>query len=193
MCLNMSNLFSIEPQYPEGFSYSADFITVDEEAALCETIRSLHLETFLFRGYEAKRKVASFGYDYHFDNRSISKGKEIPEAFLPLIRKVADHLKLSTDELTELLVTEYPIGSVINWHRDAPPFELIAGISLLSDCNFRLRPYDKAKQGRKSIISIPVKKRSLYVMKGSAREEWEHSISETKQIRYSVTLRTLKK
>jgi alkylated DNA repair dioxygenase AlkB len=188
----MNSLFSLEPQYPAGFSYFPDFITADEEKKLIETVKTLKLETFLFRGYEAKRKVASFGYDYHFDNRSISKGKSIPEAFHPLIASVADHLKLNPEEITELLVTEYPPGSVINWHRDAPPFRLIAGISLLTDCNFRLRPYDKAKQNRKSIISVPVKQRSLYVMQDEAREEWEHSISETKALRYSITLRTLK-
>jgi len=52
------------------------------------------------------------------------------------------------------LVTEYPEGSVINWHRDAPPFDVIAGISLLPDCTFRLRPQEKLKQGRGSVISL---------------------------------------
>ncbi|MGV3657809.1 MAG: alpha-ketoglutarate-dependent dioxygenase AlkB, partial [Chitinophagaceae bacterium] len=96
-------------------------------------------------------------------------------------------------DISELLVTEYPPGSVINWHRDAPPFDTIIGISLLSDCVFKLRPYDKAKQERKATISLPVQRRSLYVMKDSARTEWEHSIAPVKQTRYSITLRTLKK
>jgi len=38
-----------------------------------------------------------------------------------------------------------------------------------------------------------VKRRSLYVMQGVVRDEWEHSISEMKQGRYSITLRTLRK
>ncbi|MBX9850590.1 MAG: alpha-ketoglutarate-dependent dioxygenase AlkB [Cytophagaceae bacterium] len=92
-----------------------------------------------------------------------------------------------------MLVTEYPTGSVINWHRDAPPFDLIAGISLLSDCKFRLRPHDKSKQCRTSIISFPVKRRSLYIMQGPARTDWQHSIAPVKETRYSITLRTLKK
>jgi alkylated DNA repair dioxygenase AlkB len=54
-----------------------------------------------------------------------------------------------------------------------------------------LRPHDKTKQGRKAIISFPVKRGSLYLMKGLARSEWEHSISPVKAIRYSITLRTL--
>ena len=189
----MSSLFQLDPVFPEGFSYFPDFITEQEEAALCETISTLQLQTFLFRGYEAKRKVASYGYDYHFDSRSISKGNPVPPQFNPLLEATARHLQLNPQELAEVLVTEYPPGSVINWHRDAPPFDLIAGVSLLSDCNFKLRPYDKSKQGRGSIITIPVKRRSLYVMQGVVRDEWEHSISEMKQGRYSITLRTLRK
>ncbi|MCE3279680.1 MAG: Uncharacterized protein K0S44_1871 [Bacteroidetes bacterium] len=188
----MSSLFSLDPLYPSGFSYYPDFISIEEEENLIREVSRLKLHTLIFRGYEAKRKVASYGYDYHFDNRSISKGDPIPEFFYPLINKAADMLKIRAEEIAELLVTEYPSGSVINWHRDAPPFDIIVGISLLSDCNFKLRPYDKTKQGRGSVITIPVKRCSLYVMEGVVRDEWEHSIAEMKQTRYSITLRTLR-
>ena len=188
----MNTLFPLEPAYPEGFSYFPDFITAAEEVALYNEILQVELHTFKFQGFDAKRKVASFGYDYSFDKRSLTKGKDIPAVFTPLIQKVSAKLSMKEDELAELLITEYPVGSVINWHRDAPPFNLIAGISLQADCTFRLRPHDKAKQGRGSIISFPVKRRSLYVMQDVARTDWEHSISPVKQVRYSITLRTVK-
>jgi alkylated DNA repair dioxygenase AlkB len=104
---------------------------------------------------------------------------------------VAAYLQIDRDQFAELLVTDYPIGSVINWHRDAPPFDIIAGLSLLSDCTFKLRPHDKSKQGRGSVISLLVKRRSLYVMQGPSRSEWQHSIIPVREIRYSITLRTL--
>jgi alkylated DNA repair dioxygenase AlkB len=81
---------------------------------------------------------------------------------------------------------------VINWHRDAPPFNIIAGISLISNCNFRLRPQDKAKQTKAFVISFPVNRRSLYIIQGATRNNWQHSITPVKQTRYSITLRTLK-
>jgi alkylated DNA repair dioxygenase AlkB len=137
--------------------------------------------------------VASFGYDYNFDKRSLAEGKTIPSQFNTLVVKVAAFLSIPPKEFAELLVTEYPVASVINWHRDAPPFDLIAGISLLSDCTFRLRPQEKKKQTRASVISFPVRRRSLYIMKGPARTDWQHSISPVKEIRYSITLRTLRK
>ena len=101
-------------------------------------------------------------------------------------------MSVPSASLAEMLVTDYPEGSVINWHRDAPPFEMIIGISLLSDCNFRMRPYDKGKRTRNAILSLPVKRRSLYILNGEARAQWEHSISPVKEKRYSITFRTLK-
>jgi alkylated DNA repair dioxygenase AlkB len=188
----MQTLFDIQPVFPAGFHYYPDFITEQEEAGLLQRIPSIELNNMIFQGFEAKRKTASFGYDYSFDKRKISKGKEIPSMFDLLIQKVAAYLSMEPDVFAELLVTEYPPGSVINWHRDAPPFDLIAGISLLSDCSFRLRPHEKAKQNRASIISFPVRRRSLYIIRGEARSEWQHSIAPVSETRYSITLRTLK-
>jgi alkylated DNA repair dioxygenase AlkB len=188
----MNSLFPIDPKYPEGFQYIPDFITKAEEDNWYHEISKLNLHTFQFQGYEAKRKVASFGYDWSFEKRILSKGKDVPPSFHLLIEKVAKQLHLKFEDFGELLCTEYPVGSVINWHRDAPPFDLIAGISLMSDCIFKLRPQDKTKQTRTSIISLPVKRRSLYVMEGIARTDYQHSIAPVKEIRYSITLRTLK-
>lgn len=188
----MLTLFPLTPVFPEGFFYVPDFISTAEENDICRTIEALPLHTMIFQGFEAKRKVASFGFDWSFDTRTLSKGKEIPWAFHFVLDKVAAYLSLHASQFAELLVTEYPPGSVINWHRDAPPFDLIAGISLLSDCTFRLRPQEKARQNRAAIISFPVQRRSLYVMQGPSRTEWQHSITPVKNLRYSLTLRTLK-
>jgi alkylated DNA repair dioxygenase AlkB len=188
----MLSLFPTGHEWPEGFSYVPDFISAEEEEKLLQEIKTISLHTLVFQGYEAKRRVASFGWDWSFEKRTLSKGKEIPQAFEWLMERVAQHVQLKAKDFKELLVTEYPTDAVINWHRDAPPFDLIAGISLATDCTFRLRPHDKAKQNRKNIITLPVQRRSLYVMKNAARNEWQHSIAAVKQTRYSITLRTLK-
>ncbi|MGZ5133503.1 MAG: alpha-ketoglutarate-dependent dioxygenase AlkB [Flavitalea sp.] len=188
----MATLFPVEVNYPEGFQYFPEFLTVQEETDLTTEVSNINLHTFVFQGFEAKRKVASFGYDYSFEKRNLSRGKEIPPVFDSLIQKVSNQLNIQQQLFAELLVTEYPAGAVINWHRDAPPFDVIVGISLMADCIFRLRPQDKMKQGRGSIMSFPVMRRSLYVIKGSARTDWQHSITPVKETRYSITLRTLR-
>ena len=190
--MGMHSLFPEEHGYPEGFIYEPAFITAEEESHYLNEIRRTQLHAFQFQGFEARRKVASFGYDYRFDKGQLVKGQDIPEAFQPLIRRVADRLTMEAKRFVELLITEYPPGSIITWHRDAPPFDLIAGISLHADCRFRLRPYAKEKQGRSSMVNLDVRRRSLYVMQGASRTDWQHSIAPVKSTRYSITLRTLK-
>lgn len=188
----MMTLFPTGPVYPEGFEYYPGFITREEEQQLLQAVQATPLHVFTFQGYEAKRKVASFGYDWSFDKQQLKKGKEIPADYTWLVEKVAGKLSLPPAAFVELLVTEYPVGSVINWHRDAPPFGLIAGISLQADCVFKLRPQEKEKQTRKATVSLPVERRSLYIMQGPVRSEWQHSTAPVKNVRYSITLRTLK-
>jgi alkylated DNA repair dioxygenase AlkB len=188
----MNSLFPDASPYPEGFRYFPSFISKEEEDLLISIIEQTTLHSFIFQGYEAKRKVASFGFDWSFEKKTLSKGKAIPAELQFIMEKVARKLDLKVADFAELLILEYPPGAVMNWHRDAPPFDLIAGISLASDCTFKLRPQEKDKQTRKSIISIPVLRRSLYVMQGPARSEWQHSINPVQQKRYSITLRTLK-
>lgn len=188
----MNTLFDIQPAFPQGFEYIPDFISESQERDLITACKEVELHPLIFQGFTALRKVKSYGYDYNFDRRSLAPGLPIPPAFDFLITMVAARTTIPAGEWAELLVTEYPPGSVINWHRDAPPFGVIAGISLLSDAVFRLRPYDKAKQHRKAVISFPVLRRSLYIMKETSREEWEHSISPVNETRFSITLRTLR-
>ena len=188
----MATLFPIEPDFPPGFSYFPEFIAPKEEEELLREISKVDLHTFIFQGYEARRRVASFGYDYSFDRRTLSKSSEIPQDFQWIIEKVAGKTGIKQNNFAELLVTEYPVGSVINWHRDAFPFDVIAGVSLGADCTFRLRPHDKTKQTKGSVILVPLKRRSLYVIEGDARMNWQHSTRPVNAVRYSITLRTLK-
>jgi alkylated DNA repair dioxygenase AlkB len=187
----MSTLFPLEPVGPDGFQYLPGFVSEMHEEELLQIIAGIDLHAMKFQGFEAKRRVASFGLDWSFEQRRLSKGTPIPSRFFPLMQQVADYLQRPVGDFAELLVTEYAPGTVINWHRDAPPFGLIAGISLLSDCRFRLRPYDKKLQNRKALRVLNVARRSLYIMDGPARSEWEHSIAPVAHTRFSITLRTL--
>ncbi len=189
---DMQTLFPIPPGLPQGFHYYPDFISEEEEQELLKMIQSYPLKNMIFHGFEAKRKVLSFGYDYRFDSRKLSETLPIPGEFRPLIRNVGGRLGIAENGFVKMLLTEYNTGTVINWHRDAPPFGKIAGISLLSDCRYKLRPYNKALQTRAAVRAFTVERRSLYLMEGAARDEWEHSISPIKSLRYSITIRTLR-
>jgi alkylated DNA repair dioxygenase AlkB len=189
----MNTLFEIGPVLPQGFNYYPNFITTDEEAQLVKVIERFDLQTMKFHEYEAKRKVISFGQGWSFTEQKLKQGNPIPNEFDFLVDKIVLQLSISKKSIAQFLITEYPVGSVINWHRDAPPFDIIAGVSLVSDCNFKLRPQEKEKQTRSATISLPVQKRSLYTMHGPAKSEWQHSTAPVNKIRYSLTFRTLMK
>ena len=189
----MNTLFDIAPVLPQGFSYYTEFITEAEEQYLLKSIDQFELETMKFHQYEAKRKVRSFGNGWSFTEQQLKPGDAIPVAFEFLISRICERLVIPRDEIAQVLITEYPIGSVINWHRDAPAFDIIAGVSLQSDCNFKLRPYDKQHQTKAATIILLVQKRSLYVMLGRAKADWQHSTAPVNKIRYSLTFRTLKR
>ena len=39
------------------------------------------------------------------------------------------------------LINEYRPGAPIGWHRDAPQYDIVGGISLLSTCRMKFRPH----------------------------------------------------
>lgn len=82
-------------------------------------------------GVVAKRRVAHLGLNYDYETFRVTPGPPVPEFLLPLQRSVADLTQREPEDFREVLVTEYPAGAGIGWHRDAPAFEIIVGASLL--------------------------------------------------------------
>src|SRR5574337_568468 len=99
----MNTLFPTAPELPHGFIYQENFITGEEENDLLQIIATISLKPMIFHGYEAKRRIASFGYEWSFEKRELSKGKPIPKPFEPLIEKTARLFSFSKDALAELL------------------------------------------------------------------------------------------
>ena len=50
-------------------------------------------------------------------------------------------------ELADLLVARYPPGAGIGWHRDAPQFGEVSGVSLLAACRMRLQGVTRSAGG----------------------------------------------
>ena len=174
---------------PERFRYAGDLITRDEEAELVARIQELPLTEFEFHGYFGKRRTTSFGWHYDFGGASLNQVEAIPEFLLGVRQRAAEFAELTPDDLPHVLVTEYSPGTPIGWHRDRDVFEDVIGVSLLSPCVFRLRRRGRDHWERHSLILNP---RSVYLLRGAVRSEWEHSIPQVKSLRYSITFRSLK-
>ena len=95
---------------------------------------------------------------------------------------------LTADQLPHVLILEYAAGATIGWHRDKDVFDDVIGISLLSPCRFRFRRKSGSRWERAALTLEP---RSVYLLRGPARTEWEHSIPAVDTLRYSITFRSL--
>jgi alkylated DNA repair dioxygenase AlkB len=185
-----------DPDVPDGFLYRNDFITVHEEALLAGEIARLEFSSFEMRGVVARRRVAFFGQSYDSGGGPVSP---MP-AFLEALRdRVAAWANVDPPAFAMALINEYPPGAPIGWHRDAPQYDMVAGISLLSSCRMKFRPYVPGKlqastQGRRRIASheIALERRSAYMMTGQSRNAYEHHIPAVITLRYSVTFRTIR-
>ena len=178
------------PNYPDGFRYSPEFISAEDEAALVARVRTLPFREFEFHGYTGKRRTVSFGWHYDFTGHQLRKADDIPDFLLPLRREAAAFAGLEPEEFRHVLVIEYDEGAGIGWHRDKAVFGEVVGVSLLSPCVFRMRR--KVGERKWERVNLVVEPRSAYLLSGPARTVWEHSIPQAEELRYSVTFRNLR-
>jgi len=174
---------------PDGFRYRPEFVTAGEEMALVERIRTLSFADVRMRGQVARRRTVHFGWLYGYESWRIEPGPAIPDFLEPLRARAADLVGIPMADLVEVLVTEYTPGAGIGWHRDAPMFGIVIGVSLLSACRFR---FQRGRVGARETRSVALEPRSAYVLDGAARWHWQHSIPAAREARYSVTFRTLR-
>jgi alkylated DNA repair dioxygenase AlkB len=181
---------------PDGFRYGEDFITADEEAALVDEIGRIEFSNFEMRGVVARRRVAFFGKSYDRGDKPIAP---LPEFLIPVRDRAAAWAGITGDAFAMALINAYPPGAPIGWHRDAPQYDIVAGISLLSPCRMRFRPYvspsvlaSSGGPARRATHEIVLSPRSIYVIAGESRQAFEHSIPAVTTLRYSITFRTLR-
>jgi len=176
---------------PAGFHYREHFITEADERLLVDAIASVEFTTFEMRGVVARRRVAFFGASY--DGATAGP---MPAFLLPIRRDIAAWAGLDAASFAMALINEYRPGTPIGWHRDAPQYDIVAGLSLLSTCRMKFRPYrspGKATSERRvATHELLLERRSAYLMAGPSRTAYEHHIPPVAEPRYSITFRTLR-
>jgi alkylated DNA repair dioxygenase AlkB len=172
---------------PPGVEHEPAFLGEDDELRLLDWLEGLDFDPVEMRGHTARRTVRHFGVSYGYTSRRLEPGEPFPPLLRELAERSAGWAGVPPDELVQALVTRYPPGATIGWHRDAPSFgSPVIGVSLGSSCRMRFRREDSAESA-----SLELEPRSIYAIGGPARWQWQHSIPATKALRYSVTFRRL--
>jgi alkylated DNA repair dioxygenase AlkB len=187
--MRQQSLFAIR-EIPEGLAFKPDFLSVQEEHDLLALLQTLSFYEFKLHGVAAKRRVLHFGLRYALDSRVLSTAPEIPSQFEPVRHRAAAFAGVAPDDFSQILVNEYRPGAGIGWHLDSPPFGIVAGISLGTTCTMRFQ-HGSGEEGRTAAQELP--SRSIYVLTGDARNLWQHRIAPVRELRYSITFRTLRK
>jgi DNA oxidative demethylase len=187
---NVNTATGLPNEKPEGLVYQPDVISVDEEARLLDVFGALRFDPVVLHGRAARRTARHFGLDYDYGSRTPQPGEPIPDWLLPLREHAADLAGRQPDEFVEILIQRYPPGASIGWHRDAPAFDAVVGLSLLGSSRLR---FQRGTGPDRRVWEVLLERRSGYVLDGDARRFWQHSIPPTKELRYSITFRTLRR
>jgi len=176
---------------PDGLVYRPELLTVDEERHALDEIERLEFGEIRMHGVVARRTARHYGVDYDYESRKPVAASEPLPGWLRSVRERAAELAgIEAEELAEALVQRYPEGAQIGWHRDAPAFGTVVGVSLLAPCRLRFR---RDAGGVRRAFEVELEPRSGYVLAGPARAAWQHHVPPTKSLRYSITFRTLRR
>jgi alkylated DNA repair protein (DNA oxidative demethylase) len=182
----------LEPQagflLPDGFVYQENFITSGEEAAVLDAIGRVEFHDIVMHGVTARRRSAHYGWKYDYGSWRLHPAPEMPSFLIPLRHLAAQFAGVEEQAFEHALINQYAPGAAIGWHRDSPPFGIIAGVSLGSECELRLR---REGDSARDWVRIPATPRSVYLLSGPVRHDWQHSVPPVNARRYSVTFRTL--
>ena len=175
---------------PAGLVYRPELLAAEEEHDLLARLERLDFHEIRMHGVVAKRTARHYGLDYDYERRSIVQEVDpIPEWLLPVRAAAAGLADVAPEVLVEALVQRYPPGAQIGWHRDAPMFGTVVGVSLAGASRMRFR---RDVGGERLTWEIELEPRSGYVLAGEARTAWQHHVPPTKSLRYSITFRTLR-
>ena len=185
------SLFDDGDWLPEGFLYVDDVLSEQEESGLLHQVEGLDFSAVVMHGVAARRTTRHYGYGYEFQSQALTEADPLPDWLVELRDRVAASTGEEPAQFVEALVTRYPPGATMGWHRDAPGFgDVVLGVSLGARCRLR---FQRGKGPDRVVAEQLLEPRSVYALKGAARWLWQHSIPAVKETRYSVTFRTLRR
>lgn len=146
-----------------------------------------------------KRRVQQYGFEYQYSDRKVgAKQRPIPRDFSSLLDGLVPYF---SEKIDQIIVNEYVDEQGIGLHTDSPSFgPVVASLSLGAARPMMFRTDPSLKE---TSFEIWLEPRSLLILEGPSRHQWQHSIPTRKndmvaglkiprvERRVSMTFRTL--
>ena len=172
------------PDLPPGFLYEPGFVTVDGAEDL---LREIDDEDAPWLS-DLSRRVQHYGFKYDYQARRIVRSMHLgplPDWLRGLADQVTGFVESNggfesaepLEAFDQAIINEYEPGQGIAPHVDCEPCfgPVVATLSLGSDVEMQ---FDHVRTGER--IPVRLEQRSLAVLKGDTRYEWQHSIANRK-------------
>lgn len=152
-----------------GLHYYPNFLDASQEVNLIEMVDHQPWLTDL------KRRVQHYGYKYDYKARKVLPEMylgPLPDWLVPLSHRLHDE-GLMPNVPDQVIINEYHPGQGISPHVDCESCftDTIASLSLGSHCVMRYTHTDTEE-----LQELLFEPRSLIVLSGEARYDWQHSI-----------------
>ena len=173
-----------------GLVLVSDAVDPALESALTKQIDASPLAPFQFGQWEGKRLTTHYGSAYDYQRARPVPAPPLPDWLIDLRALLAPRVGREPEAFEQALLIRYDPGAGIGWHRDRPQYGEVIGLSLGARAVLRLRR--RREGGGFERAGAELAPRSLYLLSGEVRSEWEHSITPIGETRWSVTLRTMR-
>lgn len=180
------------PELPNGARLVLDVLTAEDESKLLAQVQSWSeaWERPVLRPglLPSRREMRCFGWNYVTRGRNLVASEPLPVPLAEAMSRWLTNGGVDAALLEQVIVTRYREGAGIGWHTDAPVFgDAVATLSLGVDwrMEFRRRAGERA-------IRVALPRRSLLVLEGEARSQWQHRIPAVPATRVSVSYRTVR-
>ena len=188
---------------PAGFLYVPELITaVEERALLAWFAASPEWKLVTFRGQTARRRAMSFGARYLTQGRQLEPAPELPPELAVYRDRMVEaacagrgrELALAGRSIADFglcTALHYPPGGAIGWHADNRAFgPTVLSLSLGAPARLQLQRLSGDDAAPSGTIEQELAPRSLFVLAGESRVDWQHRVCPVRAERYSLTVRS---
>jgi alkylated DNA repair dioxygenase AlkB len=186
--LKQGELLAAPPILP-GLRLAEEAVSEADERELAAHIDAAPLAPFQFGQWEGKRLTVHYGSAYDFSRHRLGEAPPLPDWLVEVRGNIVPQVGRDPTVFAAALLIRYDPGAGIGWHRDRPQYDEVLGLSLTAPCTLRLRRRTANRFERRNLELPP---RSLYLLSGEVRREWEHSIAPMDVTRRSITHRSLR-